>query len=239
MNCLHHIGHWLFPSGAAVAEWIAAAATTGLVIYGRIQLKAIRKGAEEQRARWKREDEIRSEEKKPKVVFRLKRDGKDEGQIGLWCANVGTVSFTVAKIVIEPLQGEQPPDIAIDEHNPSVILVGSEWQVDLGSKTFGRLNGNFGVCLSLYSPSGEVLTEEQAYHFRFNYGICMSLSQGLRSHHREPMGCPNCKTDVAYFRVDGMASVVECRREIAEVRREFEASCPNHASSNSRVTFGT
>ncbi|MHB8303268.1 MAG: hypothetical protein ACYDC6_10595 [Acidobacteriaceae bacterium] len=46
-----------FPSGAAVAEWVAAIATGCLVLAGLIQLKAIRKGAEEQRARWKREDE--------------------------------------------------------------------------------------------------------------------------------------------------------------------------------------
>lgn len=42
MNGLHNIVYWLFPSGAAVAEWVAAIATGCLVVAGFIQLKAIR-----------------------------------------------------------------------------------------------------------------------------------------------------------------------------------------------------
>ncbi len=69
MNHLPNVFYWLFPSGAAVAEWVAAIATGCLVRAGFIQLKAIRAGAEEQRQRWKREDELRAEENRPKAVF--------------------------------------------------------------------------------------------------------------------------------------------------------------------------
>lgn len=209
---------------------VEALATVALVIAAFIQWGTMRAQARQERDRWKREDLIRAEENKPKTVFLLKRDGQD--QIGLWCANLGTVSFIVAKIVVEPLQGEQPLDIAIDK---PVVWVGTEWKVDLGSRKFGRLSGNYGVSLSLQGASGEVTTEEQAYHLLFINGVCMSLSQGLRLHHPEPMDCPKCEAHIKHFRVDGMASVVECRKEIAEVRREFEASCPDHTSSNSRV----
>lgn len=43
MNCLHHVVHWLFPSGAAVAEWVAAAATGVLAGFAWIPLSALRK----------------------------------------------------------------------------------------------------------------------------------------------------------------------------------------------------
>lgn len=63
MSSLPHTLHWLFPSGAAVAEWLAAIATGCLVGAGFIQLRAIRNNndelkrqADEQRERWKREE---------------------------------------------------------------------------------------------------------------------------------------------------------------------------------------
>jgi hypothetical protein len=43
MNCLHHIVYWLFPSGAAVAEWVAAVATGVLACFAWIPLFALRK----------------------------------------------------------------------------------------------------------------------------------------------------------------------------------------------------
>ena len=51
---------------------VEALATVALVIAAVFQWAAMRAQARQERERWKREDELRAEENKPKAVFRLK-----------------------------------------------------------------------------------------------------------------------------------------------------------------------
>lgn len=235
MNSVPHILHWLFPSGAAVAEWVAAIATGCLVGAGFIQLKAIREGAEEQRERWKREDEIRAEENRPKAAFWLEQAANNDSS-ELWCANVGTVNFIVSGMEVNPLQGESRR-IPFSRRNCLIVPAGimqstklSDPEVMFGSERLG----NAEITLIFQGP-----TDVKPYHLWFYDGRYMMKDPEGRFQGFEQITCSKCKAWAANFDVSGMISVVDCRREIAEVKKEFEATCPNHASSNSRVTFGT
>ncbi len=230
---------------------VEAVATTALVVVATVQWFAMRTNNEMlaeqsklERDRWQREDEIRAEANKPKATFLLNRNG--EHYVKLSCTNLGTVNFIVNKITIKSLQGAQAHDIPIDNQSRSVVLVGSEWNVDLASSKFNGLNGNYGVSLTLEGASGEVITGENACYILVFHGKCMSLSQGyspcglpsdLSAHKRELIDCPKCNANVAYFNVDDMPSVAECRKEIASVLKEFEATCPTHTSNNCRITI--
>ncbi len=247
MNSLHCFLHWLFPSGAAVAEWVAAAATACLVGAGFIQLKAIRKGAEEQRERWKRDDKILAEQNEPKAVFDFPDQvrGEDGSCLELTCTNLGHVNFLVAGMQIIPLQGE-PIKVSFSPEEYFVVRVGEKKQVDLcnfGSlRNFSLCNYFVGIKLVLQGSSGEIETKSQACRIHFT-SIAKFIAKGWKrsdgSEGLETIKCPKCNINVATFRLDDMTSVEDCRKEVAAVARDFERSCPNHASSNSRVTTVT
>ena len=78
---------------------VEALATVALVIAAFIQWGTMRAQARQERDRWKREDEIRAEEKKPKAEFGLRH--KTDRIMELWCANLGSVSFLVTKMLID------------------------------------------------------------------------------------------------------------------------------------------
>ncbi len=126
MNCLHHIVHWLFPSGAAVAEWAAALATACLVGAGFIQLKAIREGAEEQREQWRREDKKFSaiHAKVGFVTETLHPRGYFYPSVQARVANLGQSTIIVTQVF---LPGSQPakskPNIEIAPGNHEFVPI--------------------------------------------------------------------------------------------------------------------
>ncbi|MHB1743524.1 MAG: hypothetical protein ACYCRE_01995 [Acidobacteriaceae bacterium] len=238
MNSLHCFLHWLFPSGAAVAEWVAAFATGCLVGAGFIQLKAIRKGAEEQRAHWKREDELRAEENRPKPVFWLEPK-LDNYSFELCCANVGTVNFLVTNLLVDPIRSERI-EISIDECGQSVVSVGGPiWRVRFDArKIFAQgFTANAEVSLCLQGPSGLTATNAEAYSFYFKGDRYEGLRRGFANY--ENVFCPKCKKHCRNLRLLGMNFKSDCLKEIAGVEKDFEQTCPNHASANSRVISGT
>ena len=228
---LHHIVYWLFPSGAAVAEWVAALATGCLVGAGFIQLQAIRKSAEEQRTRWK-------EENKPKAIYELNRVERDQESVTLWCANLGTVSFIISGIGIESVRGSEKV-IPLPELKQYVFTIGTERTIDLDldAGTFGEYRENADVKLYLQGPSEELVTDARPYWLWVFDGKRYGLRPGFQSF--EQITCPKCKRGAANFRAEGITSMADLRKQIADVEREFGTICPNHNSSkNSRVTFG-
>ncbi len=173
MNCLHHIVYWLFPSGAAVAEWVAAIATGCLVGAGFIQLKAIRKGAEEQRQRWRREDAIRAEENKPKAAFGFSDCLKCN--LKLSCANLGTVGFLVTGMQILPLLGDREK-ILFGKAAEIFVPVGEEKQVTFDAFKYREVHNrlteilnaplrsrHLGIKLILQGPVETAETNLEAY----------------------------------------------------------------------------
>ena len=230
MNSLPHILHWLFPSGAAVAEWAAAIATGCLVGAGFIQLQAIRKGAEEQRARWKREDEIRAEENKPKAAFGLHR-AKDEGQIEVWCTNLGTANFLVSDLRVTPVDGSDSRIIPLNE---PVVSVGKKWSDVIAGDVFGFLFGTAEFRLRLEGSREEAETDAKVYWVNIVDGFCSKLQCGFSP--TDGVHCPKCKRWIANYSADESASASVCRNEIHGIRMDFERTCPKHVTSNSRVS---
>jgi hypothetical protein len=225
-----------------VASILAAAATIVLAVFSIRQwhvMKENNDAAERQnelvRERWKREDELRAEENRPKAEFWLQRTSKD--QVELLCANVGTVNFLVTKMTIGFLQDAQFLDIPIDGQSRALVLAGTEWKVDLESRKFGFLICNGEVKLSLRAPSGLSETNVQNYYFYFADEMCHNLIPGF--HESERIECPKCKNLVANFRVAGVTSGAECRKKIASLKEECAATCPNHECSNGRLLNST
>ena len=219
---------------------IEAGATIALAVIAIFQWLAMRKNNEtmaaqatQERERWKREDELRAEENRPKAEFLLQRT--NTGQVELLCANVGTVNFLVTKMTIVFLQDAPLLDIPIDAHIQPLVLAGAKGRVDLESRKFGFLICNGEVKLSLRAPSGLSETKVQNYYLYFSDGVCRNLMPGF--HESESIECLKCKNLVANFQVAEMTSGAECRKEIADIHREFEATCPNHNSTNRRVRF--
>lgn len=226
-----------------VASILAAAATVVLAVFAIRQwcaMKENNEAAERQnelvRDRWKREDELRAEENRPKAVFWVNPTQNNEG-IELWCANLGSVAFLVSAMVVDRIQSSNPIRCPIGEVDQSVVQVGTKWSCVLRANTIvcSPLYAKADIRLTLTGPSGETMTDAKAYSLNFLSQKCLQFQPGL--HEWEDLHCPKCSGQVARFSVEGMTCVADCRKEIANVKREFDAACPNHASSNSRVTL--
>ncbi len=126
MNSLPHILHWLFPSGAAVAEWVAAFATACLVGAGFIQLKAIREGAAEQREQWRREDKKFSaiHAKVGFVTETLHPRGYFYPSVQARVANLGLSTIIVTQVFLRGSQQEKSkPNIEIAPGNHEFVPI--------------------------------------------------------------------------------------------------------------------
>jgi hypothetical protein len=88
-----------------------------------------------------------------------------------------------------------------------------------------------GVALTLRGPSGETDTKKTLVRLGQIY---TSLVSTVTNEQMERIQCPKCQQSVE-FSLQGLTEFDDCKNQIASVRREFEASCPDHTSSNRRV----
>jgi len=215
---------------------VEALATVALVIAAFIQWGTMRAQARQERDRWKREDEIRAEENKPKAEFGLRR--KTDMQMELWCANLGSVSFLVTKMLIYPINVMEYEAYEIPLEPHFVVSVGEMREVTV--PVMQHLNPDIviryaGVALTLRGPSGETDTKKTLVPLGQIY-TC--LASTVTSEQMERIQCPDCLGQFE-FSLQGLTEFDDCKNQIASVKQECAASCPNHASANSRVTFGT
>lgn len=227
------------PTMNLVASILAAIATVVLAVFAILQWKTMNKNNEVVRDRWKREDEIHTEENKPRAALWLNKS-QDNDRLELCCANLGITNFIISGIQADPLQGESIK-FSFNQTTPIIVPIGTMRSVSLKDpeKMFGSNNlGNVGIKLILQGPSGEVETDAKASRLWFHNGQYMMKDVGHGFQGFERIYCPKCETWAANFNVDGMTSTPDCRSEITEVKREFGTSCPSHISTNSKVTFG-
>ena len=151
---------------------VEALATVALVIAAGFQWNAMRAQARQERDRWKRDDEIRAEANKPKVVFDFPHQVRDRnsGCLELTCANLGSVNFLVVGILITPLQ-EESIRVSFSPEEYFVVRVGEKKQVDLGQlrniNTLESCGDVVEIGLILRGPSGEI--ETNLHRCRINY----------------------------------------------------------------------
>ncbi len=156
----------------------------------------------------------------------------------LWCANLGTVNFFVSGMKVDLLLGESRK-ITFKPGNSLLVPVGGMKHMNLKDpeEKFGSNRpGNAEIKLTLQGPSGEVETDAKAYHLWFHEGRYRVRDPERGFQGLLPIYCPKCKTRAANFDVEGLIATSDCRKEIGKVERELERTCPQHASSNSRVT---
>jgi phage FluMu protein Com len=223
------------PTINLVASILAATATAVLAVFAILQWKTMKQNNELVRDRWKREDELRAEEDRPKAAFWLEQL-PDQNHPQLWCANIGSVNFIVSGMQVKAVQGE-PREIRFSRKNCLIVPVGTMQSIKLidPEVMFGSDRpGNAEIKLTFQGP-----TDVKPYHLWFYDGKYMMKDPEGNFQGLLPIKCPKCKARVANFNVSGMTSIDEYKREIADVEKEFEQACPKHASANSRVTFGT
>jgi hypothetical protein len=206
------------PTMNLVASILAATATVVLALFAILQWKTMNQNNELVCDRWKREDELRAEENRPKAEFRLS-DNADEYNFDLWCANVGAVAFVVTGLHIDPVFGEKSTVFSLEEQGQFVVPVGEERTFILeNKKIFGSgywKNGR--VRLSLRGPAGEAKTRSREYCLAFfedgkRFKALRSGFFGL-----EIINCPKCGVAVADFAVSDIPAI-ECGAEITRVK---------------------
>ncbi len=168
-----------------VASALAAVATAVLAVFAERQWRVMKENneaAEKQnelvRDRWKREDELRAEETKPKAAFGFS-DSVVPCDLKLSCANLGTVGFLVAGMQVIPLLGD-PEKILFGKGAEIFVPVGEEKQVAFDSYNYREMcmrleeifNGsrvrNLGIKLILQGPMRRVETNMEAYRLSKN-----------------------------------------------------------------------
>ena len=214
------------------ASILAAIATVVLAVFAILQWKTMNENSELVRDRWKREDEIRADENRSRAVFWLEQ-ARDNDSPELWCANVGTVNFIVSGMHTNPLQGESKT-IPFSRRNCLIVPVGTMQSIKLTDPEvmFGSERpGNAEIELIFQGP-----TDVKPYHLWFYDGKYMMKDPEGKFQGLLQIKCPKFKAWVANFDVGGMDNVRQCEEEIESVKKEFEASCPSHKSTNSRAT---
>jgi hypothetical protein len=212
---------------------VEALATVALVIAAVFQWAAMRAQARQERERWKREDELRAEENKPKAVFRLKVNAhKDAGTLAtrlcleLRCANIGTVGFLVTGIRrIEQNENQTSriiTPITLSQKHQFVVPVGTEQQVVFDVVEYFGYDycADAEVSLSLQGPLGETVTDARAYLFRLS----------VDKHKRDVyIHCPKCKNANPWvITVDYLTLMDEYKKEYENKENELRKECPNH-----------
>ncbi len=221
---------------------VEAVATLLLVIAAGFQWWTMRGQAQQERDRWEREDEIRAEENKPKAVFDFPDSVRSTngGALELTCTNLGSVNFLVVGMQIMPLR--EPSDILFTSKEYFVVRVGKTKRVNLYEfeglrNSLGHFD-NVGIQLILQGSAEEIKTSPQACRIN-GTNVAKYIAKGWKNSNgswcSEPISCPKCSAVVARFKLDDMTDVDACRKEIADVKKEFGETCPNHISSNSRV----
>lgn len=156
---------------------VEALATVALVIAASLQWGTMRAQARQERDRWKREDELRAEEKRPKAVFDFPHQvhgrnvhDRNAGCLELTCANLGSVNFLVVGMLITRLQ-EEPKRVSFSPEEYFVVRVGEKKQVDLGQlrniNTLESCGDVVAIGLILQGPSGEI--ETNSHRCRISY----------------------------------------------------------------------
>lgn len=247
---------------------VEALATVALVIAAVFQWTTMRAQAKQERCRWKREDAIRAEENRPKAAFGFS-DNDVPCNLKLSCANLGTVGFLITGMQIFPLLGDsqkilfgkgaeifvpvgEEKQVTFDSSNYRVVH--ERLKHTLG----GSLGRHLGIKLILQGPVETAQTSLEAYRVHqypdaggslYGFSSWRMISDNSGALKYEYARCPRCTNPCTVdlvadlgvvFPVEGCGTVfATARNKMAAVVRDFDQTCPNHASSNSRVTFGT
>ena len=192
------------------------------------------------RDRWKRDDELRAEENRPKAAFGFSDCRKCN--LKLSCANLGTVGFLVAGMQVIPLVGD-PEEISFGKDAEIFIPVGAEKQVIFDDDKYREvhkrmkkifngslLNKHLGIKLILQGPVETAETNLEAYRLRRfpeggdpRYGVqswrripppttCSVREPSKDSYQRsEFVTCPKCNNTYTFDLVEKLGVVFPVR----------------------------
>jgi hypothetical protein len=192
-----------------------------------------RKDREEERSRWRRDDEIRQEEQRPKFDFGLDIQpllNSHRNDVVVWCANLGSASFIVKRILARHLI-DFDEDEAPKHFDPQVIVKAGEMaRVSIPASLFMdvhmRADKEFWIAVS----SADIEVESAGKIFSFfaaDRSKIDNISEGF--HGLKKVKCVKCDA-TGFLPPNGVLSKTLLAEMMNRAATELAETCPSHES---------
>jgi hypothetical protein len=200
----------------------------------------------EQRERWRREDEVSAELRKPKFRFGLSHAEGERltSQLGLaqmntsaelWVANFGSLGLYVNTFYVKHrdlgVHSTQVNRLVGPASEMRFIIPDSDWQKGPGTR--GSSDGNYvygdhEIWLEMSDASGDFESPKILYFLSYSSHRFDSIRRG--NHEQRQPVCPRCGK---YFNLVLPPTGVISEADVywTGVLEDFSNSCPNHSSA--------